>query len=719
MKSKLSLMLVCLPFLGGCAEVVTHNGQVSKPAIEVSIANVPASIPANAPSVILQAKVENDPSNRGVKWQITAGGIACSPACGVLTPAPAPSLSATYVPPQSAPGGSADTPTITATSVANPQKFAQQQFTITATPQINVRVTGEFQSVIIGAAPIALSAQTNDPQGVAWSLTSDGSPCAPLCGSLEFSAGQHLSAIYTPPPVLEASASPGASIQATSLTNPSVASSFSFQILPAPATNYVFLLRGYDSKSAPMAMAGVLTANVNGTITNGELDLVQGGKTVRAQSLQGTFSTDTNFAGIIRGTITIANFVLPDTSINPVFKFVLRGNELEARAVEFDGSGNLASGSIFLQSGASFAVPSGLYAFGVDSDAPVGQRTVEAGGFDLASNGTITGVADQSQAGAAAPDVAEPLAGNASAPDSLGRGALSMTLAGITTNYAYYVVNGGQLEMLQLSGGFSFGTVLSGAAMAQSADFDANNGVFQTSAFQLSGVETPQGSSSVAPDVAIGVLTISPDKSVSLTCDSNNAGVVTSSQKLSGSLQSYDPNTGRGVISIPGGYQAGFMDSAAFYLYDNGTGFVVDLDSSASGIVNRGSSGTLTRQSAGPFSANSIAGSFVAVSGASSAPSIPNLAAAATVPSAPNLEFMAYATSPQAGLQSNVSFSGTFSAPDPTTGRGTAVFPAGLYGNFTPQATAPAVFYLISPNSFVTIGAQPGLISGVSAVIPD
>jgi hypothetical protein len=56
---------------------------------------------------------------------------------------------------------------------------------------------------------------------------------------------------------------------------------------------------------------------------------------------------------------------------------------------------------------------------------------------------------------------------------------------------------------------------------------------------------------------------------------------------------------------------------------------------------------------------------------------------------------------------------------DPLTGHGTATFPAGLYGNFTPQATDPATFYLIAPNHFVTIGSQPGLISGLSLFTPN
>ena len=588
-----------------------------------------------------------------------------------------------------------------------------------ANHSISLSISGTFQTITAADAPVILEAITNDPAGVAWGLTVGGRDCSPLCGALDVAGDQHLTARYTPPPILAARANPIASITVKSLSDASKRISFSFTILPAPASNHTLLLRGYDSSGAPMAIAGVLVADPNGNINDGEIDINDGGNTVHAGSLHGRFGTDTDFEGIIRGTITISNFVFPGTSVSPVFKFVLRGDELEGRAIEFDTTGNLNAGTILLQSGVAQSLPTGVYAFGLDSDAPVGRRTVAAGAFNLSPDGSINGVADQSQAQAPLPDEAEPFAGGAVAPDPLGRGTLSFSINGTATQYAYYRVNGGQLNLIQIAGGLPAGTVLAGTARAHSLTFDSVNGVFQTSVFQLTGVETNQGAS--APDAAIGVAKISENSSITFTFDANDAGVVSVGQTLTGQLSSYDSNTGRGVLTISGGSQAGLPSTLVFYLYDNGEGFLVQTDpTNTQGSTNRGFSGKLARQIPGPFHGKAARGNLIALSGASSVPGIPNVEAAINEgPSQGCLSGMAYATSSQAGQLANVSFQGTYVVTDGGTGHGNAMLPAGFYGDFTPKALAPASFYLIGPGQFFSIGIQSGVPSGVSYFSPD
>src|SRR5208282_4060475 len=107
------------------------------------------------------------------------------------------------------------------------------------------------------------------------------------------------------------------------------------------------------------------------------------------------------------------------------------------------------------------------------------------------------------------------------------------------------------------------------------------------------------------------------DNSITLVFDSNNAGSVNVGNTVSGTLVSYDPNTGRGAVSFPGGFQAGFVDSAVFYLYDNGEGYFIDTDpSGAAGPTNKAFSGTLVQQLQGPFNAQSISGALIGISGA-------------------------------------------------------------------------------------------------------
>jgi len=723
-RPRLLFALACsLSILSGCAALVQPFVPAAAPAIQVSIQNAFTSAPVNGGSITLIAHVEYDASQKGVSWSLMANGTNCSPGCGVITPVGSPSLEAIYTPPQSLPGGAGNTPAVVARSVANGTVSASFIFTLEKPDEIQIKISGAFQIVDAAGPPENLSAETNDPAGVIWTLTANGADCSPFCGTLDFSGGQHLIAVYTPPPLLASGVSPEATITATSMTDSTKSASFVFTIRTTRTSNYALLLQGYDSAGIPMAIAGVVAADADGGIKDGELDINDGGKTITAKSLRGTFSTDTNFAGIIRGTLTISNFVFPGTKVNPVFKFVLRGNELEARAIEFDQSGNLTAGAILLQNADSRAMPEGVYAFGLDSDAPVGRRTVAAGAFLISSDGSVVGVADQSQAQAPSSDQAEPVSGIATDHDGQGRGKLSLSVNGITTEYAYYLASAGQLNLIQIGGGFSFGTVLAGTARSHAPEFDPINGVYQTSVIQLVGVETPQGSNTAAPDAVIGVMSIAKDNSVALVFDSNNAGVVSVGKTLSGALVSYDSNTGRGVLSIPGGFQGGFVDSAVFYLYDNGEGYLIDADpSTVGGPTNKAFSGTLARQIPGPYDNESISGALIGISGAASVPGIPNVAAALEAdPSSGVLTGMAYATSvsSEAGQLPNVSFEGTFSVTDAKSGHGTAMLPAGFYGDFAPQAMATASLYLIGGNRFVSIGTQAGLPSGVTYVTPE
>ena len=59
---------------------------IGAPAIVVRLANTFTTISPGAAPVTLDATVQFDSANAGVNWTLTAGGSACSPACGTLTP---------------------------------------------------------------------------------------------------------------------------------------------------------------------------------------------------------------------------------------------------------------------------------------------------------------------------------------------------------------------------------------------------------------------------------------------------------------------------------------------------------------------------------------------------------------------------------------------------------------------------------------------------------
>jgi hypothetical protein len=91
--------------------------------ISVTITNPFTSIEAGTPGVTIHATVTNDTRGQGVTWTIL-------PAAGAGSLSAATATSVLYTPPNLAPQVPNNTPTITATSVADPTKSAMFTFTI-------------------------------------------------------------------------------------------------------------------------------------------------------------------------------------------------------------------------------------------------------------------------------------------------------------------------------------------------------------------------------------------------------------------------------------------------------------------------------------------------------------------------------------------------------------------------------------------------------------
>ncbi len=106
--------------------------------------------------------------------------------------------------------------------------------------------------------------------------------------------------------------------------------------------------------------------------------------------------------------------------------------------------------------------------------------------------------------------------------------------------------------------------------------------------------------------MTIGVLTIvGPNFDVNF--DNNDLGLVSQGASVSGTV-AFDNATGRGTLSVPGGYNNHFFNSNVFYQYDSGKAFIIDADPStcvptacnpplppALTVTNIGASGTLIR----------------------------------------------------------------------------------------------------------------------------
>jgi hypothetical protein len=707
--------------LADSQQLFVFNFQILPP-ISISINPKFQSVNVAGPVQDLTATISNDGTHAGVTWTLTAGGTDCqsvAQGCGTLTVDPAPSLTAHYQPPAVPPSAANASPTITAISAADSTKKDSFNFNI-VTPTLSVTILNKFTNVLVGGGqPITLNASvTNDflQEGVTWTITAGGAPCT-TCGTLTAIGSPSTSATYTPPATAQVSS---ATITATSVFDATKSDSFTFAfITPASLVNgqYAFLLRGYDNPALqPMALAGSVTADGLGNITGGEYDVNDNATVTSVTQVSGTYTVDIPSSQILRVT-----FTLTGGGTTRVLKCALSADGKRGKVIELDGSMLWNAGTLLAQDPSAvsgFGSATTSFAFGLDSDAPVNLRVVEAGQFTLgpgATPGTIQlsgGIADEGQAGIgpvfgglAGPAAIATASSSAMPPDASGRGTLTLSIAGGTNQYAYYVVNSSQLNLIEIDTGTGIKkTVQAGTARNQSA-LSANSDQ-STSVAALTGLAS--GGSTPLPNVTIGVLSypLGPN-SPFVTFDNNNAGTVTHVPSTTGSFgTAYDPNTGRAIIN------GTFFPDAAVYYYNAGAAFVADVTTAADG-GNQGLSGTLIPQSvpAGGFSVAGLSGNVIGVAGGSSNPFATNLDIAGTFDGKGNLSIEVDYTVPTNQIPpqgTNITLPGqvacqcTYNITDGNLGAGVIELISSLFGDF-PNNQDQAGFYLIAPNQFVAI----------------
>lgn len=225
-----SMIALAILALAGCSAGAGSGSQGSGSNITVTITKEVTSVQAGTTAISFSATVQNDSSNKGVTWSLTASGSSCSPTCGALSAAT--STSVTYTPPAAAGASPNNQPTLTATSVANTSKTATDTFTVS--PAVSVTITNKVSTVNAGSEPFVLNATVaNDStnSGVSWALTANGSACSPACGSL--SGSTTASVTYAPPATTPASPNNQPKITATSIANSSEFDFDSFTISQA------------------------------------------------------------------------------------------------------------------------------------------------------------------------------------------------------------------------------------------------------------------------------------------------------------------------------------------------------------------------------------------------------------------------------------------------------------------------------------------------------
>src|SRR5690348_545993 len=221
----LSILIVLLALAGCGAGAGSGN---SGNSISVTITNKASSIQAGTAALVFTAAVQNDSTSSGVTWSLTASGLSCSPACGMLSQAT--STTVTYTPPSSAPAALSNQPTLTATSVAKTNKSDSDTFTITSA--VIVTITNKFSSINVSYNAFVVNATAQNDStnsGVTWTLTANGAACLQQsCGSL--SAATKTSVTYTPPASGSVSPVSQATLTATSVQNGSSSDADTFSI---------------------------------------------------------------------------------------------------------------------------------------------------------------------------------------------------------------------------------------------------------------------------------------------------------------------------------------------------------------------------------------------------------------------------------------------------------------------------------------------------------
>ncbi|HEV2699678.1 MAG TPA: hypothetical protein VGU90_16925 [Terriglobales bacterium] len=549
------------------------------------------------------AMVQNDPTNKGVTWSVSAGtGGGCTDAaCGVID------ATGKYTAPTTA----HDSPglLVVAKSVADPSKADTAVVFVTPAPT-GVAVSPASVTVPIGG--VQQFAATGNPFGtvpvVSWSVS--GSACNGVeCGTID-STGK-----YTAPPI--APNPPLVTVTATSVANTSIAGSATV-MLESNSDNsklnghYAFLLGGYDG-DGNVAMAGSFIADGNGNITNGVADYNFSSGIFVATNLAftGTYSISADNRGSMTITVSSANAFT--SGFSQTFAFALGsfsgGIADRGRIIELDNEQILTTGLLAKQDPVAFS-PSAIagdYAFGFAGTASSGFALHAIGRFTVGGGSVNAGLADvyglglsESGSGTVSAGLRLPFAGVYQVSAS-GRGTAAFAFSGQDpgfSKFSFYVVSASELLFIETdtcdSGLCTFKGGISGEALQQSGGPFTAGSLNGSVVFNL----TASNRSALAGSVAVGMQTFDGVGNFTGIEDQNNNGVITSNKAFSGIYEVDTDGLGRGEISLAGNQQP-----SSFYLISPGKAFIADTASYEAGM--------LETQSAEPFGSASISGDFV------------------------------------------------------------------------------------------------------------
>ena len=682
---KLFFYLAIVFVFAGCSGHPRHG-------ISVAITGAPSTVAPNQ-VVNLAASVSGDTANAGVTWAVNGAGTFTSTTTTLTYTAP-PTVPAT------------PTVSVTATSITDPTKSNTVTFTI-AVAAVGVTITNPVSTVTAGStANIVFNATVaNDPSnaGVTWQLVTAGgtTPCSPACGTMVASTISTFT--YLPPATVPASASVSLIATAVADTTKSDTDTFTIQAQAASALSflsgpYAFAMSGFDGDGNALTVAGSITADGNGGITSGEIDINDRSAVSHTTTITGTYTLDTN----LRGIITL-NQPLNGFSDTPGFSFTLDSNSNTGNIIGADEELPAVAGPLVSQSAAVLSgTPSGNFIFRASSDAQ-GARFGEVGRFSIGSGGSITaGLVDSADIVNGNDSQDATLVGSFGVADGTGRGEAILDAGSESSNFAYYAVSPTKLFLIQTDP--QANTQLVGVARGQSSlTAGSVNG---TGAFGVIGGDFDAQDQVQFGSVLVGQAVISGGNTASISCDLNDAGSVgqcssssTGIAPVSGTV-AFDPTTGRGTITLPGGFDDGFVDSVVFYLEANGAGVLLDTtginDASSSDSFPEALVGDLIPQT----STKNIFGQVQGV-GLTSETDVPAIVGQFAIDELGDISGLFDGTSAGTVSVTDSITTGVLDSGTDSTGRSTVTISGGAFGD-----NLPAVEYQANPTEFFVIGQE-------------
>jgi Putative Ig domain len=504
-------------------------------------------------------------------WAITAGslpagsGLTLNPTTGVISGTPTAATTYNF---------SVAVTVGTQTSAAQPLTLVINSLVITSGNSASAEVALPFSFQLTaagGTGPYTWSlAATSNPLPAGLSLN-------PTTGFITGSPTTNTGSPFT-----------GIVVEATDHLGATATQAMTFNINAARSTvnnsmlngQYAFLLTGFDATGHPLAMAGDFTADGNGNITSGLLDINGTGS---APSLSNTLTATTYSVGPDnRGKLTLTygastiTFVFALNSVN--------GGDM----TEFDATGQSLTGPLALQTPTAFTTASitGGYAFGLDGFATgnsAGALTRRAAIGEVQFNGTGGGSSELlSTAIGATP---QPSSSSTIAIAPNGRGTISFTIPnGLpNVNLVAYVVSPSRMFLISSSTASTGGThdLLSGQILQQTIA----NGSFNATALNATSVVrterlTLNAANALVPDVQLGLITFTGTSRLTLTSDEDNGGVITS-DSLGGSYTVAANGRVSFTLSAGLGGCADCVSTQSYmYLIGANQGFLMDFSTS-------------------------------------------------------------------------------------------------------------------------------------------